>query len=68
MVNYHILIKIAKKAPHGLQRSMPTGAYYDSEKGYWKMADKSLVSYQSPFGALVSKKCDVETGEDQKGE
>ena len=32
------------------------------------MADKSLVSYQSPFGTLVTKKCDIETGEDQKGE
>jgi hypothetical protein len=47
---------------------MPNDAYYDAEKGYWMRANKSLVSYQSPFGALVTKKCDIETGEDQKGE
>jgi len=34
----------------------------------WVSDDEPLVSPGSKYGALVSKKCDQETGEDQKGE
>jgi len=47
---------------------MPVGATFDHKKGYWVKDGKELVSQGSKYGVLVSKKCDQETGEDQKGE
>lgn len=64
----HVLIKLATKKPFSEQPEMPDGAFYDNVKGYWIKAKKSLVSYHSEYGTMVTKKCDVETGEDQKGE
>ncbi|EJL6466869.1 TPA: hypothetical protein I6209_002963 [Vibrio cholerae] len=64
----HILIKLATKKPFSEQPEMPEGTFYDSSRGYWFKSDEILVSYHSEFGTMVSKKCDIETGEDQKGE
>lgn len=64
----HILIKLATKKPYTEEPEMPEGSFYDMAKGYWIKAGESLVSYTSDYGTRATKKCDVETGEDQKGE
>lgn len=65
---HHVLIECAKRKPYSVSPEMPEGAIYDTAKGYWVSAEKPLVTPGSKYGALVSKKCDQETGEDQKGE
>jgi len=68
-MNSHILIKHAKRKPYSNAPEMPKDATFDSQKGYWVSGNiDPLVSPGSKYGALVSKKCDQETGEDQKGE
>lgn len=67
-MSQHILIELAKRKPYSASPEMPKEAVFDSAKGYWISEDEPLVSPGSKYGALVSKKCDQETGEDQKGE
>jgi hypothetical protein len=67
-MNNHVLVKLAKRKPYSSTPDMPDDAYYDSIKGYWMDKKGALVSSGSEYGARVSKKCDQETGEDQKGE
>jgi len=64
----HILLQHAKRKKYSAIPEMPEGAYYDTEKGYWMNGFSALVSPASKYGTQVSKKCDQETGEDQKGE
>ncbi len=64
----HILIEHAKRRPFSASPEMPERSLFDTAKGYWMSEGKPLVSPGSKYGALVSKKCDQETGEDQKGE
>ncbi len=64
----HVLIKLATKKPFNDHPDMPENTIYDKEKGYWFKGEESLVSYNSEYGTMVTKKCDIETGEDQKGE
>ena len=64
----HILIEQAKRKEYSATPEMPHGAVFDKTKGYWMVGEEPLVSPGSKYGALVSKKCDQETGEDQKGE
>jgi len=64
----HILIEHAKRKPFSTIPEMPKHSQFDTAKGYWVSAGKPLVTPGSKYGALVSKKCDQETGEDQKGE
>ena len=64
----HILLKYAKRKQYSKYPDMPEDAVFDNEKGYWLSSSGPLVSPGSEYGALVSKKCDQETGEDQKGE
>lgn len=67
-MSLHILIEYAKRKPYSASPNMPKGAVFDTAKGYWLSGGVPLVSPGSRYGALVSKKCDQETGEDQKGE
>lgn len=68
-MNNHILIKHAKRKPFSSAPQMPDGATFDSKKGYWIAKNSApLVSPNSSYGEQVTKKCDQETGEDQKGE
>lgn len=67
-MSQHILIVHAKRKPYTSSPEMPEGAVFDSTKGYWVSDDKPLISPTSKYGALTTKKCDQETGEDQKGE
>ncbi|HEC0560584.1 TPA: hypothetical protein R1R74_005538, partial [Klebsiella pneumoniae] len=54
--------------PFSNKPEMPEGAVYNKAKGYWIRNGEPLVSYNSEYGTRATKKCDVETGEDQKGE
>lgn len=61
----HILQTKAKKyQPNG--NGQPKDATYDFAAGVWRN-HKGLVAFQDGNG-LMSKKNDLETGEDQKGE
>lgn len=64
----HVLLQHAKRKPFSTTPDMPVGASFDHKKGYWVKDGKELVTQGSKYGAMVSKKCDQETGEDQKGE
>ena len=64
----HILIKHAKRKPFSSVPDMPVGSVFDHKKGYWLKDGDTLVTQGSKYGTMVSKKCDQETGEDQKGE
>lgn len=65
----HILLEKAKRSKISDGVVMPRGATYLSNKGYWvdTHTGNALVAKDGP-GVPNSKKCDRETGEDQKGE
>jgi hypothetical protein len=64
----HVLIQHAKRKPFSNIPDMPEGSLFDHRKGYWVMDGDKLVTLGSQYGATMTKKCDQETGEDQKGE
>ncbi|MGB8274291.1 MAG: hypothetical protein WCF16_03365 [Alphaproteobacteria bacterium] len=65
----HVLMAYATRRPYRATPALPDGARYDPVKGYWIKNDTPLVTAQEFLeGGPVTKKCDQETGEDQKGE
>jgi hypothetical protein len=62
----HVLISLAKRRPYAAVPTLPPGAYYDRSAARWRTGDRFLVETGAP--PLQTKKCDQETGEDQKGE
>ena len=64
----HILIAYATRRPYRTTPIMPDRAEYDPAKGYWLKDDEPLVATAEFTENSQSKKCDQETGEDQKGE
>ncbi len=64
----HILISKATKRPYRKIPDLPENSRYDEEKGYWIIDGSPLVHTKQFADGMVSKKCDQETGEDQKGE
>lgn len=62
----HILLATAVRTPHQSMPKIPVGAHYDSARGYWLYRGLPWAESQDlmPF----TKKNDIETGEDQKGE
>jgi hypothetical protein len=65
----HILITYATRRPYRATPAMREGARYDPVRGYWLSNDAPLLtSREFAVDGRVSKKCDQETGEDQKGE
>ena len=63
----HILLSYATRRPYKLIPEMPEDAKYDPSTGFWVINDEPLVG-SDLFGLETTKKCDQETGEDQKGE
>ncbi|MDB5801744.1 MAG: hypothetical protein JWL63_2683 [Rhodocyclales bacterium] len=61
----HILERTAKPTKLNEERS-PEGAVYCFEAGVWRGAE-GLITYDPRHGK-ATKKNDVETGEDQKGQ
>lgn len=65
----HILLQKALKYRQRKEIKSPNGFLFDSLLGAWvNNIDKSLLIFSKDFKALGTKKEDVETGEDQKGQ
>lgn len=62
----HILLRTAVRTPYKPHPDIPEGASYDAARGFWVYRGFPWVESRSemPF----TKKADIETGEDQKGE
>ena len=65
----HIIIEKAKKYNISDRNLIPSGCTYKAQEGFWvdnssNIAMMKSVKSQKP----ASEKCDIETGEDQKGE
>ncbi len=65
----HVLLSNSIKFKmNNVDTSMP-GFYYDINKGYWLSVDETTPYIMDSRSIKPSsKKCDVETGEDMKGE
>jgi hypothetical protein len=59
----HILIQRAVRRPHADTPSLPAGAIYDAASGCWQSGEND-----HDFELATTKKQDVETGEDMKGQ
>lgn len=65
----HILMTYATRLPYRAIPDMPTRALYDFSKGYWLKDGMPMVALEEfTEGCFGSKKRDLETGEDLKGE
>ncbi len=65
----HILLEKALRYRKRKKIDEPDGYYYDNVIGAWvSTKDKSLLIDSEGFPALGTKKNDIETGEDLKGE
>jgi hypothetical protein len=63
----HILQRLAVTSPVRDATPMPTDARYDFASGIWKGAGGEIMA-MDPALEQQTKKMDVETGEDQKGQ
>lgn len=65
----HLLLQKAYIYPLPKEQTSPKDCTYDHQKGYWvqKLTGQALVTLKD-HPRLVTKKCDIETGEDRKGE
>jgi hypothetical protein len=61
----HLLIDIAIRKPFSNSPILPESAVYDNRLGAWMIGDTPAAQLMD---GQVTKKCDQETGEDQKGE
>ena len=61
----HVLYRLAKTTPLN-SNQLPEGADYDFVTGVW-MRDGQVIALD-PENQVTTKKADVETGEDQKGQ
>jgi hypothetical protein len=61
----HPLLKTSKRGQLERPISLPPEARYSPDKGVWLVGDKLLA--KSPDLVRVTKKADIETGEDNKG-
>lgn len=65
----HIIIEKAKKYYISEQNLLPIGCTYKAQEGFWVDDSSNVAMMKSDnFQKPTSKKCDIETGEDQKGE
>lgn len=65
----HIILKKAKKYNVPDQDLNPKGCSYKAKEGFWVNSSSNTAMMRSDDPKKpTSKKCDVETGEDQKGE
>ena len=69
LVAEHILMTRATRRQYNEIPSMPDCTKYDSVKGYWLNNGEPMVTTDEFLeGSFGSKKRDLETGEDLKGE
>jgi hypothetical protein len=64
-VEQHVLLRKATRRPYAVRPEMPEDAVYDDVRGHWITPEGPLARR---VGGPTTKKCDQETGEDQKGE
>ena len=65
----HVLITYATRRPYSSTPVLPDDTSYDPGRGYWvKDGTPLVVTEEFLEGGSNTKKCDQETGEDQKGE
>lgn len=65
----HIIIKNAEKYSIPVQNLSPSGCTYNAKEGFWIDSSSNVAMMKSNNPQKpTSKKCDIETGEDQKGE
>ena len=65
----HILIDNAKRYKKGSNSSFLKDFNYDIQEGHWKSIEgRSLMDSKNVLKPPISKKNDIETGEDRKGE
>lgn len=65
----HILIEKAYSYPNPVMIENPQNCTYEITKGYWSVDSSNKPMVLSEEGKMLgTKKCDRETGEDQKGE
>lgn len=58
----HILLQLATRRPHADAPHVPAGAAYDAASGCWQTENGQALEF------ATTKKQDVETGEDMKGQ
>ncbi len=68
MMSKHILLEKAFIYPLPKKEPDMAGCIFDSQAGYWKMEDKTPFILAADRPRPQSKKCDIETGKDRKGE
>lgn len=64
----HVLLAHATRRPFSETPQLPEGSFYDDVSGFWRLATGEVLIHDATFGPHQTKKCDQETGEDQKGE
>ncbi len=67
-VRQHILLTNATRRPYRETVELPEGSVYDDASGLWRLEDGTILVRDMAFAPRQTKKCDQETGEDQKGE
>ena len=65
-VNMHVLHRLAKTTLLNSSNCAPEGTNYDFAAGVW-LRDGQIIALD-PDNQVCSKKADIETGEDQKGQ
>lgn len=69
MNNEHPLLNRAQKYPRRDVNLAPAGCIYDDDIGAWRLISTGELWVETcERKGLETKKCDIETGEDQKGE
>ena len=64
----HVLLSYATRRPYQETPNLPEGIVYDPVQGIWISNGEPLVHSDEFAKGPATKKCDQETGEDQKGE
>lgn len=65
----HVLLENAYVYENVPQNLLPEDCSYDRQGGFWRADSTGEAMMVSDYAKKpTSKKCDVETGEDQKGE
>jgi len=61
----HVLLENSRRSKHRAQPDLPENAAYDAKAGWWYYSNGGNGP---PFPKPETKKNDIETGEDMKGE
>lgn len=65
----HVLLENAYRYPNPKVDPIPENCTYNKVRGYWiKNGTAEAMMLSDDSNCSQTKKCDIETGEDQKGE